>query len=80
MQLFTTTQDILQITDDLDGAIKNYLLAIRLDEKYLKAMINLGIAYQSKGDIAEAIEWFEKTLKIDPELEIAKNKLQELKE
>jgi tetratricopeptide (TPR) repeat protein len=51
----------------LDTAIKNYEIALRLKPDYAEAYNNLGAAYQSKGLFDKAIEHYRATLRLKPD-------------
>jgi TPR repeat len=52
---------------EMEGAIKNYLLAIKLDPNYAKAHFNLGRALRDKKDADAAVKHHRLAIKIDPE-------------
>ncbi|RYZ85025.1 MAG: tetratricopeptide repeat protein [Proteobacteria bacterium] len=67
--------------DDLDGAIKMYSAAIEqiTASKYLYAIhYNMGIAYKKKNDKAQALNYFKKSLKLNPTFDKAAEEIQKL--
>lgn len=50
----------------LNQAQKYYLLALKLNPKYVEAMNNVGTIYYGHKSYRKAIGWYEKALKVDP--------------
>ena len=50
---------------DLDLAEKNLIISFDLDENFYDTVHNLGIVFRLKGNISEAIKFFQKALKLD---------------
>lgn len=59
-----------------DEALGEYLEALQWKDDYAVAAMNAGDAYLEKGDRAKAVYWYEEALRIDPELDAAKRKLE----
>jgi len=62
----------------LEDAVKNYNMALELNPKNLKALIELGLINLKQNKIIESLEYFKKALEIDPNCNIAHNKLVEI--
>jgi Tfp pilus assembly protein PilF len=56
----------LRAKGELDGAIRCYQEAIRLDPKYALAHTNLGVALGDKGELDGAIVCYKQALRLDP--------------
>jgi protein O-mannosyl-transferase len=56
-----------------DQAIKAWQSALGVDPKNALAANNIGDAYMLKKQPANALQWFQRSLTIDPSLQIAKN-------
>jgi serine/threonine protein kinase/tetratricopeptide (TPR) repeat protein len=65
--------DALQMTKDLDGAIRCYQAALRINPDFAFAHNNLGNALREKGDAEGAIRCYRAAIKIDPKNAIAHN-------
>jgi tetratricopeptide (TPR) repeat protein len=63
-----------------DQAIADYNQAIRLDPKDPRPYYNRGGAYLNQGDRKRAVEDYRKALKLYPQFEPAKERLEELGE
>lgn len=50
-----------------ETAIQHYRSALKVDKSYLTAKYNLGLAYQQLGQVKQAREWYEESLKISPD-------------
>ena len=59
-----------------DQALDEYNLALQLDPNNPSILVNLGTAYQAKGDFDSAIARYNQALQIDPKNENAKQGLQ----
>ncbi len=66
----------LQSRQLYDQALDEYNLALQLDPSNASIMVNLGTAYQAKGDFASAIAKYQQALQIDPNNNSAKQGLQ----
>jgi Flp pilus assembly protein TadD len=51
---------------DLDGAIREYLEAVRISPDFTEGHTNLGIALANKGNLDAAIKEFREALRISP--------------
>jgi len=60
---------------DYKNAKEYFSEAITIDEKYEKAYYNMALVYEKQGDMEGSRVWYAKTLKINPENKIAKEKL-----
>ncbi|MCS7265444.1 MAG: tetratricopeptide repeat protein [Armatimonadetes bacterium] len=69
--------NLLRQRGDYEGAMKNYLLALRLKPDYAVAWVNLGDMHAKKGNFAEAIRCYEKALELDPNLPKVHERLQD---
>jgi len=78
--ILTNMGNVLMHKDDIDGAIKLYKRALKIDQKYIHAWNNLGRAYMLKGRFEEAKKCFNNAKVINPESEVAKMNLAELEE
>ncbi len=65
--------------EQVDLAIRNYKDAIKLYPDYVIALNNLANAYEKKQLIAQAIETYEQTLKIDENNKVANRRAELLK-
>ncbi len=61
--------------DDLDKAIAEYTIAIKLDSNYVKAYDQRGVAYNARGDSDLAILDFNKAIEFDPTESVYYNNL-----
>jgi tetratricopeptide (TPR) repeat protein len=59
------------IKGDSDRAIADYSAAIRLNPKYIQALINRGVAYWMKGDSDRAIADYSAAIQHDPNNAVA---------
>ncbi len=78
--ILTNIGNLLMHKDDIDGAIKLYKRALKIDQKYIHAWNNLGRAYMLKGRFEEAKKCFNNAKVINPESEVAKMNMAELEE
>lgn len=69
--------NLLRQRGDYEGAMKQYLLALRRKPDYAVAWVNLGDMHAKKGNFAEAIRCYEKALEIDPNLPKVNERLQD---
>jgi Flp pilus assembly protein TadD len=60
---------------DVDGAIQQYRLALRLDPRYAEAYCNLGAALREKGRVEEAVQAYARALELKPRYAMAHNNL-----
>jgi tetratricopeptide (TPR) repeat protein len=54
-------------SEQLDSAIAQYQLAVKLDDEYAKAYVNMGIAYDTKGQLGAARNAYVRAVEINPE-------------
>lgn len=67
-EAYCQTGQILQFKYyELDSALYYYSQVVDKDEYHLDAYVNMGIAYQDKGDITNALKNYAKALAIKPE-------------
>jgi tetratricopeptide (TPR) repeat protein len=59
-------------------AIENFAESVKIDDKFSTGFNNLGHAYDKSGDKQKAIEYYKKSLEIDPANTIAKDNLEKL--
>ncbi len=60
--------------EQYDMAIRQYKEAIKIEPDYVKAMNNLGHAYEQKKLATQAVEIYDRVLTIDPKNETAKRR------
>lgn len=63
----------------LDSAIYYYKKAIKVNQEHVPSYHNLGLAYESKDDITNALFAYSKVLKIDPDYALTKERVAVLK-
>jgi len=63
---------------NLDSAIFYLTKATDLDPDYYQAYNNLGLAYETKGDIENAKKFYTKSIEANPEFQLAKDNLNSL--
>lgn len=68
----------LVITGELDSAIHYLTIATERDPEYYQAFNNLGLAYETKGDIENAKKNYTKAIEANPEFQLAKDNLNSL--
>ena len=73
----------LFIQHDLDGAIENFEKALSVEvgvtaAQRAKLLFNLGVMHHKKGDRQQATDYYQKALKLDPNLALAQLELQRL--
>ena len=67
-EAYCQTGQILQFKYyELDSALYYYSQVVDKDEHHLDAYVNMGIAYQDKGDITNALKNYSQALAIKPE-------------
>jgi len=69
--------NLLRQQGDNDGAMRQYLLALRLKPDYAVAWANLGDMHAKRGNFAEAVRCYEKALQLDPSLPKVRERLQD---
>ncbi|MFN4180141.1 MAG: tetratricopeptide repeat protein [Armatimonadota bacterium] len=62
---------------DYDGAMRQYLLALRRKPDYAVAWVNLGDMHAKRGNFAEAVHCYEKALQLDPSLPKVQERLRD---
>src|ERR1700742_1424177 len=65
----------LERRSDLDGAIREFLEAVKAAPDYDPALLNLGDAYMKKSDFANAVPPLKKALELNPSADVAKRLL-----
>jgi tetratricopeptide (TPR) repeat protein len=63
----------------LDSAIFYYKKAIKANQEHVPSYHNLGLVYEEKNDITNALFTYAKVLKIDPEYKLTKDRVEILK-
>jgi len=53
--------------EEIDSAMNYYSQVIELDPYHLDAFVNIGIAYEEKGDITRALQNYSKAIAIEPQ-------------
>ncbi len=71
--------NLLRQQGDYDGAMRHYLLALRVKPDYAVAWANLGDMHARKGNFAEAARCYEEALRLDPKLPKVRERLQEVR-
>jgi tetratricopeptide (TPR) repeat protein len=67
-EAYCQTGQILQFKyQELDSALYYYSQVVDKDEHHIDAYVNMGIAYQDKGDITNALKNYSRALAIRPE-------------
>lgn len=83
-EAYCQTGQILQFKyQELDSALYYYSQVVDKDEHHIDAYVNMGIAYQDKGDITNALKNYSKALAIKPEergILVTLNKFEEIQE
>lgn len=69
----------LIVNGNLDSAIFYLSKATELDPNYFQAYNNLGLAYETKGDLVNAKKFYQKAVDINPDFQLAKDNLNSLK-
>ncbi len=63
---------------EIDRAIEKFKQALRISPDYANADYSLALAYQNKGDQAQALKFFKKVLELNPEDEEVVKRVEEL--
>lgn len=66
------------MTEDLDSALHFFNIAVDLDPEYFQAYNNIGLCYEKKGDFAMARSYYQKSIEINPNYQLAKDNLNAL--
>jgi tetratricopeptide (TPR) repeat protein len=66
------------MTENLASAIFYFTKATDCDPGYYQAYNNLGLAYETKGDIENAKKYYGKAIDANPEFQLAKDNLNNL--
>ena len=61
----------MEFENKLDDAIDNFSKALVIDQNFVEAAYNRGVAYEKKGDKKMAVDNYNQALKINPEYEMA---------
>jgi tetratricopeptide (TPR) repeat protein len=69
--------NLLREQGDYDGAMRQYLLALRRKPNYVVAWVNLGDMHAKRGNFAEAVRCYEEALKLDPNLPKVRERLRD---
>jgi tetratricopeptide (TPR) repeat protein len=69
--------NLLREQGDYDGAMRQYLLALRRKPDYAVAWVNLGDMHAKRGNFAEAVRCYEEALKLDPNLPKVRERLRD---
>ncbi len=69
----------LLMTKDLDSAIYYFTKATDLDPEYFQAYNNLGLAYETKGDLDNAKKSYQLAVEANPDFQLAKDNLDRVK-
>lgn len=68
----------LLYTGELDSSIYFFEKATNLDPTYFQAYNNLGLAYETKGDLENAKKSYQRAIEANPEFKLAKDNLNRL--
>lgn len=63
---------------EVDKAIDRFKLALNLSPKYANSLYSLAVAYEAKGERAEALKYYQQVLELNPGNAEVKKKLEEL--
>lgn len=69
----------LLVTENLDSAIYYLTKATDYDPNYYQAYNNLGLAYETKGDLENAKKYYGKAIEANPDFQLAKDNLNALR-
>lgn len=64
--------------NDIDSAIYFYNETLQKEPRYVEAWHNLGLAYETKGEKYQAIQYYRKALKYNPEFSISEDAIKRL--
>lgn len=64
--------------NDLDSAIYFYNETLQKEPRYVEAWHNLGLAYETKGEKYQAIQYYRKALKYNPKFSISEDAIKRL--
>jgi Tfp pilus assembly protein PilF len=65
--------------ENLDSAMFFYSKSLEINAKHIETLHNLGLIYEDKKDISNALLTYAKVLKINPEFQLTKDRVAELK-
>jgi tetratricopeptide (TPR) repeat protein len=65
--------------ENLDSAMYFYSKSLEIDPKHMETLHNLGLIYEDKGDISNALLTYAKVLKVNPEYQLTKDRVAVLK-
>jgi len=72
--------NILRAQGDKDGAFEMFFKMYEVDKQNFDALNGMGIVLDEKGDLEQALPWYEKALEIQPENQAIQNRIQWIKE
>ena len=64
---------------EIDSAIYYYKSALQTEPRFVQAWHNLGMCYEERGDVSQALQSFGKALKYDPNFEMSRERADQLK-
>jgi tetratricopeptide (TPR) repeat protein len=64
---------------EIDSAIYFYKSALQTEPRFVQAWHNLGMCYEERGDVSQALQSYGKALKYDPNFEMSRERADQLK-
>jgi tetratricopeptide (TPR) repeat protein len=64
---------------EIDSAIYYYKSALQTEPRFVQAWHNLGMCYEERGDVSQALQSYGKALKYDPNFEMSRERADQLK-
>lgn len=64
---------------EIDSAIYYYKSALQTEPRFVQAWHNLGMCYEERGDVSQALQSYGKSLKYDPNFEMSRERADQLK-
>lgn len=64
---------------EIDSAIYYYKSSLQTEPRFVQAWHNLGMCYEERGDISQALQSYGKALKYDPNFEMSRERADKLK-